>query len=168
MSIPAGWAEFNDANAIIRGRMVAMDGEFSGVFASDNIDAVKGINIRGGAVSTYMSFDFGENSTDVSFTVPALGAPYLLDITLPVRVFQGNRDSGTPTISYYKNGTLIASETFSGFLPHSTDVFIYLTCARIIDDYNGQATSYRIKVVSGTRVGLTFPSGVVSVACRKR
>lgn len=145
-----------------------MDGEFSGVFASDNIDAVNGINIRGGAVSSYMSFSFGIDSKDVSFTVPALGAPYLLDITLPLRVFQGYGGVGTPSISYYKNGALVATEVVPAFLPGSTDRFVYLTCIRIIDNYNGQATTYRIKVVDGSRVGLTYPSGVVSVACRKR
>lgn len=106
MSLGPGWAEFNDANAIIRGRVVAAKGTFSGEFATDNIDAVGEVNIRGNAISTYYGFSFGSGAKVGGFTIPAQQFTSIADITVPITIeSKGTGAVGKATLR--KNGSII-------------------------------------------------------------
>lgn len=165
MSLPEGWAEFNDASAIIRGRIVAAKGTFSGTFASDNVEAVREVNIRNGAVSAYYGFDFAAGAMDAEFAIPAQKDSNLVDIVCPISVrYYGNSNGVTTqaTANIYKNGTLYRLEKIgltgigttvrtkdgSSFRPGTLYV---LQVIRFIDNNPDSSanTTYRIQLING-------------------
>jgi hypothetical protein len=185
MTIPAGWAEFNDANAIFRGRMVGASGTFSGTFSSDNIEAVREVNIRDGAVSAYYGFNFAAESKRVDFAIPAQPFARVADIIVPMRI----EAKGINAIGYihlYKNGALYRTEAVNinteykradkggglvGYIP-------VMQVVRFIDFEisANSATSYSLVLQdsptmsnqTGTgEIKLVF-LGAVTVGCRKR
>ena len=106
-----------DAGAKIRGHMVAGTGSFSGTFASDNVDALSEINIRGGAVSSHLIFTPPVGSRDFTFTVPSFDSEYLVEIHTQLRPwFVGDDlkvtsvDSFSRTTELYFDGALHARE----------------------------------------------------------
>lgn len=160
--IPPGWAEFNDAQATIRGMMVCKEGTFSGTFAATNVDAVQGLNIRGGAVSSYYIFSTGANNFDVSFTLPPQEYARIADITAPFVHYNYN---ATSTVAVYKNGILIGS-----CAPTIVGDFCNMASIRFID-YDVSIydpATYRLvgSVPSGSN-SIEF-LGQVLVGCRKR
>lgn len=198
MSIGPGWAEFNDANAIIRGRLVAASGTFSGTFSADNIDAVGDVNIKGNAVSTYYGFTFAENSKSVEFVVPAQQYAKIVDIKIPMIVDawgEGTGVAGSATL--YKNGVAIRTDPIyvptdaTYLVNHQRDWYDcgYIPAMQVlrIIDFDVSATSnttYKIVVKDGgwgawngtywnyddSKNGYTVVRllGSVVVGCRKR
>ena len=108
MSIPNGWAEFNDANAVIRGQMVAATGTFSGEFTADNVDAVQALNVRNGAVSAYYGFGGFGGAKDFSFSVPGQPFAQVADVIIPLSVLASGVGSYA-TVTLYRNGGPVAS-----------------------------------------------------------
>lgn len=93
-SLPAGWLEMNDADAVFRGSVVAGEGYFSGTVSADRLDVLTNINIREGAISSYLvvgrkaerDFEivipahFGGQDSVVDFDVPlVMTVPYNFD-----------------------------------------------------------------------------------------
>lgn len=180
MSIPEGWAEFNDANAVFRGRMVAAKGTFSGTFAADNVEAVREINIRDGAVSAYYGFNFAEGSTSIQFAIPGQKFARVADIIVPMRV----EAKGTGAVGYvhlYKNGSLYRSEavmldTEFARRDKGGNIYGYMPVMQVVRfiDFEVSAdttTSYQLVLQSGSvysgSITLVF-LGAVTVGCRKR
>lgn len=184
MTISAGWAEFNDANAVFRGRMVAATGTFSGTFASDNVEAVQELNIRDGAVSGYYGFDFASLTKTVEFTLPAQPFVQVADIIAPMRMLV-NGIGATGTVTLYINGALHRSEgvridTESIFVQNKNDGYYrngYIPVMQVVRfmDFNvsaSQPTTYKIVLTDGSNgergnIALNFLGNVV-VGCRKR
>jgi hypothetical protein len=108
MSIPNGWAEFNDANAVIRGQMVAATGTFSGEFTADNVDAVQALNVRNGAVSAYYGFGGFGGAKDFSFSIPGQPFAQVADVIIPLSVLSSGAGSYA-MVTLYRNGGPVAS-----------------------------------------------------------
>lgn len=160
MALPSnGYIEINDTNSEIRGMMAGAGGTFSGTFSSVNVDAVQNVNIRDGAVNAFYGFIFPRGSTYISFTVPHQPFTRVMEIMLPIAVYEyGKSNGGGAVINVYKNGvlhkqaiiapTVGATEgTFWGemgqAIPTVTEYFYawYLQTARIMDfDVTGAAT----------------------------
>lgn len=183
MSIPSGWAEFNDATAKLRGVMVAGKGTFSGEFTADSLDAFESINIRDGAVSTSYGFQFGRTTgqplLDVTFTIPAQTFAPLIEIIVPAN-YSIQQSGGTPNYALYRNGALIGQSTspvpvgvayYSGYQSGSS---IHVggvnmeTPMRFVDFEadRGVANTYRVLVNNGDYIGQIW--GTVFVKCRKK
>ena len=117
MTIPAGWAEFNDATSVIRGRLVAATGTFSGTFSADVVDAVDTINIRDGAISAYYGFSFASGSQTASFSIPAQEYASIVDVVVPISIECWGEPWRGKTMNayaeFYKNDALMARETIS-------------------------------------------------------
>lgn len=137
MSIPAGWAEFNDATAVIRGRMVAASGTFSGTFAADVIDAVDTINIRNGAVSAYYGFGFAAGSQDATFTIPAQPHASVVDIIAPIMVESFGKSAYRTNMEgraeVYRDGVLVARDIV--YIPTDTEMATHEGGNTYIMDY---------------------------------
>lgn len=188
MAIPAGWAEFNDATAVIRGRIVAATGTFSGTFSADNVEAVKEMNIRNGAVSAYYGFSFAAGAKDITFTIPAQPIAPLADIVVPL-VVQAVGIGAQGRVDLYRNDALVWSE-YVQLDTESTYIFrndFYnnenLTIAQVVRfiDFNmnvSTPTTYRIVLTDGTFQApnpangqgfmTLYFSGTATVGCRKR
>lgn len=69
-SPPPGWMEINDADARFRGDIVAADGFFSGTVNADRLDLLTKLNIREGAVSSYLVVG-RSSATTMDITIPA-------------------------------------------------------------------------------------------------
>ncbi len=189
MELQPGWAEFNDADAIIRGRMVAASGTFSGTFSADNVEAVQEINIRNGAASSYYGFSFPGGSTDISFSIDPQPHTNIADVIVPCSIrIRGKTDlAHSGIMSLYKDGVLIGQERVffdariinSGGKAPST-VTVYTVCftqvIRFIDMgvSSSQPTTYRVVLNSlaadGNGHGYVILSviGSVVVGVRKR
>lgn len=160
--IPPGWAEFNDATAVFRGRMVGASGTFSGTFSADVIDAVDAINIRDGAVSAYYGFSFAAGSREATFTIPAQPHAGVVDIIAPVSVHScgraGKNNSNFAKASIYRDGVLVASDGLGlptdSYATHNEDGSWVLSCmasmmvVRYIDlnPKPGASTQYVVRV----------------------
>lgn len=185
MTIPEGWAEFNDANAVFRGRMVAATGTFSGTFASDNVEAVTEANIRNGAVSAYYGFDFAPGSTSIEFALPPQKFARVADIIAPIQV----SSTGVRAVGYvhlYKNGVLYKSEGISQSTSSTyrekggfrDERMVIMQVVRFIDFEvsEDQATTYSIVLQRGSYYRMNFYRGTIDlnflgnvvVGCRKR
>ncbi|WP_062269500.1 hypothetical protein [Endozoicomonas arenosclerae] len=81
-----GLIEINDGNAIIRGDMDAGQGTFSGAFSADNIDAVRSINIKDGAVISTTFIGGGANSNDFTFYVSLPVFANMVELVIPVKL----------------------------------------------------------------------------------
>ncbi|SUE95806.1 Uncharacterised protein [Ectopseudomonas mendocina] len=186
MTVPAGWAEFNDANAVFRGRMVAASGTFSGTFSSDNVEAVREVNIRDGAVSAYYGFNFTAGAKTVEFTIPAQTFARVADVVVPLRI----EAKGVGAVGYihlYKNGTLYRTESVNinteyKYIEKGADIVGYIPVMQVVRfiDFEVSAnspTTYKLVLqdsplmsTNGSLDGeitLVF-LGAVTVGCRKR
>ncbi len=110
MTLPSGYAEFNDSDAVIRGRIAGSDGTFSGSFDAANIDAIESINVRNGAVSAYYNFEFPNKSMKAVFQIPGQKYTQIADIIIPIRMSAlGNIEPWQAAkIDLYKNGVLLS------------------------------------------------------------
>lgn len=164
MKIDPGWAEFNDATAKIRGKIVAASGTFSGVFAADNIEAVSELNIKNGAVSSYYYFETGNGWSEAEFTLPKQENVSVVDIVAPMRFYVSAQRGITVVLQLYKNGILIAYETFS--IPVIVDTIMAM---RFFDFDVSSETYAKYKLVGMFSPGgdATFIGRVVA-GCRKR
>ena len=115
MALPSnGYIEINDTNSNIRGMMAGARGTFSGTFSSVNVDAVQNVNIRDGAVNAFYGFNFPKGSTSISFTVPHQPFARVLEIMLPIEVYEYGRSNGSgAVITVYKNGVLFKQATIA-------------------------------------------------------
>lgn len=169
MKIDPGWAEFNDATAKVRGRIVAASGTFSGVFSADNVDAITELNIRNGAVSSYYTFDEARDDI-LEFTVPALKDVSLIDIVAPMAVGFYGGTYGVLTVSLYRNGDLIASDQIGFYDEYQA--MTNLIAVRYIDlEVNAENyTVYRLVGSWGgdNREPYGLFLGRAVVGCRKR
>ena len=128
-TLPDGWAEFNDAYAVIRGHMVAGSGTFSGTFASDNVNAVQEINLKDGCVSSWYHFTVSDK-TDFTFVVP--GSPWAMfhEIIIPAELCYitdpaghgGGNKRRVAAAEMYRDGELwLSGETYSTFMDRQFD-----------------------------------------------
>lgn len=182
MELQPGWAEFNDADAIIRGRMVAASGTFSGTFSADNVEAVQEINIRNGAASAYYGFSFPGGSTDISFSIDPQPHTNIADLVVPCSIiFYGRsyKDRDCGFISLYKDGALIGNERiFYGGIESEDGVWDKFSLTQVIRYIDmgvssSQPSTYRVVLTPGgvrqyaTAVSISIV-GVVVVGVRKR
>lgn len=116
--IPRGFLEVSEANVVMRGHMLAGRGDFSGSFAAGNVNAVNGINIKGGAVGAVVFAEAG-----FIYKKSGLGKVQvfnewrfnLLPFTAPVVLFRfciksikrASLYGGMPSVRLYKNNVLI-------------------------------------------------------------
>lgn len=178
MALLPGWAEFNDADAIIRGRMVGASGTFSGTFSADNVEAVQELNIRNGAASAYYGFTFAGGSQDISFSLPAQPYSNIADLIVPCSiVFNGASSSvnGYGVLRLYKNGALIGEERvyYPAYRPQNSkqgvsyinEYFAMTQVLRYIDlgVSSSAATTYRV-VLSNGYGNINNQAGTVSVS----
>lgn len=116
----AGLAEcqFN-TNCWIRGRMVAMTGDFSGTFSAEIVEVASAINIRNGAVSTYLQVSRprpdplrAQSLKTMEFTITQQPYPAVIDITMPITMryeyYDGQYD---PRIRWSRNGVVIREDS---------------------------------------------------------
>lgn len=110
MTLPSGYAEFNDGNAVIRGRIAGANGTFSGSFDAANINAIESINVRNGAVSAYYNFMFPDGSMKAVFKIPVQNYTQIADIIIPIRMSALGYTSPihAAKIDLYKNGVLLS------------------------------------------------------------
>lgn len=110
MTLPSGYAEFNDGDAVIRGRIAGSDGTFSGSFDAANIDAIESINVRDGAVSAYYNFMFPDGSMKAVFKIPVQKYTQIADIIIPIRMsaLGYTYPIHAAKIDLYKNGVLLS------------------------------------------------------------
>lgn len=186
MTVPAGWAEFNDANAVFRGRMVAAKGTFSGTFASDNVEAVKEINIRDGAVSAYYGFNFTAGAKSVQFTIPAQKFARVADLVVPLKI-EAKGVNAVGYIRLYKNGVLYRTESVNinteyRYVEKGSDIVGYIPVMQVVrfidfEVSENASTTYQVTVqdsplmsTNGSTQGEIVMSflGAVTVGCRKR
>ena len=196
MALPSnGYIEINDTNSKIRGMMAGAGGTFSGTFSSLNVDAVENINIKDGAVNAFYGFSFPRGSNSISFTVPHQPFARVVEITVPIEVYEYGKSQGSgAVIKVYKNGVLFKQETiapvigaeivtvndYTGNYQYVDHYFAwYLQTARIMDFEVTGAATYTITFSNWSgyyRVGtqhingevrLTF-QGQVTVGFRKR
>lgn len=163
MIIQPGTAEFNDATANIRGKIVAASGTFSGIFSADNVEAISELNIKNGAVSTYYYFDTGYGS-EARFTLPKQQNVSVIDIVAPMQ-FNITAETGAQVIlRLYKNDILINKMIFG--IGASIDTIMAM---RFMDfDVNSETyTKYLLRGRYYSRGDALFLGHVV-VGCRKR
>lgn len=197
MTLPSGYAEFNDGDAVIRGRIAGSDGTFSGSFDAANIDAIESINVRDGAVSAYYNFEFPNKSMKAVFQIPAQKYTQIADIIIPIRMsaFGTVKANEAGKIDLYKNGVLLshAEVYFDGWTTKSAASkngsggstrhrLEYLQVVRFVDFEVTEKSTYEFiladsLVLKTSRVGSgTVPSplitlnmlGPVTVGFRKR
>lgn len=110
MTLPSGYAEFNDGDAVIRGHIAGSDGTFSGSFDAANIDAIESINVRDGAVSAYYNFMFPDGSMKAVFKIPVQKYTQIADIIIPIRMsaLGYTYPIHAAKIDLYKNGVLLS------------------------------------------------------------
>lgn len=149
----AGEAEcqFN-TNCWIRGRMVAMTGSFSGTFRADEVDVIENINIRNGAVSSYIQYsrkkEVGETSIlHLEWTVPAQPYGSVIDITIPctVRLLAGSWTIFTPpTVTIYRNGVIVSQERINYLVG---DISLFASIRYLdFDVPRDTAVTYRVEI----------------------
>lgn len=186
MALPSkGYIEINDTNSTLRGMMAGAGGTFSGTFSSINVDVVENINIRDGAVNAFYGFNFTKGSTNITFTVPHQPFARVLEIMLPIEVYeQGQSDGSGAVITVYKNGVLFKKATIPPVIGsiiywgdgyeygNSSDYYYawYLQTARIMDFDVTEATTYRVTFSSwsgtylvGTRYNGVYVEGKTSL-----
>lgn len=197
MTLPSnGYIEINDTNSKIRGMMAGAGGTFSGTFSSTNVNAVENINIKDGAVNAFYGFSFPRDSETISFTVPHQPFARVVEILIPIEVFEYGESQGSGAeITVYKNGVLFKHETiapvigaeviilndYTGYMETVDHYFAwYLQTARIMDFEVTGAATYTITFSNWSgyydlkkflringEVTLTF-QGQVTVGFRKR
>jgi len=143
--VDTGYAEFNDSTSKLRGIMVAGTGTFSGTFSAQNIDAISHVNVRDGAVSAHIGFNFPQGSTSAAFAVPGQLHASVADITIPISVLSDGPSEANPGfIELHKNGQLLQRASIG---VRATVGFFQV--ARFIDsDVSG--TSYYQVVLQGS------------------
>lgn len=164
MKIDPGWAEFNDATANIRGKIVAASGTFSGVFSADNVEAISELNIKNGAVSAYYYFDTGAGYSEAEFTLPKQQNVSVVDIVAPMR-FNVSAESGSQVvISLWKNGVMVNEQIFS--IAASIDTIMAMRYL----DFDVSSETYAKYLLKGRYYsrGDALFLGHVVVGCRKR
>lgn len=173
----AGEAEcqFN-TNCWIRGRMVAMTGTFSGTFTADQVDVIENINIRNGAVSSYIQYsrkkEPGETAIQhLEWTIPAQPFGSVIDITIPttVRLLAGSYVTFVPpVVSVYRNGILVARHKVNYL---SGDLSLFASIRYLdFDVPRDTAVTYRVEVqntASGRPLRIWF-KGKALTGIRKR
>jgi len=176
MSIPAGWAEFNDATAVIRGRMVAASGTFSGTFSADVIDAVDTINIRNGAVSAHYGFGFAKGSQTATFTIPAQPHASVVDVIVPIMIesWGDNQPVGQGFVEFYKNSGMIGRDSIfiptayhqhsglgaEGEYTYRTYYMSALQCVRYLDleVSPNTSTTYMVRLINSSNLSQLNPA----------
>ena len=153
----SGYAEFNDATSKIRGMMVAGKGTFSGTFSADNVDAISHINVRDGAISAHIGFNFPSTVRTAAFAVPAQEETSVADITIPISVWGEGSSSGMAAQArLYKNGVLISTALISLPLPDVYDTLVdspfagMLQVLRFIDPEVSGTAFYQVELVDVT------------------
>lgn len=159
----SGWAEFNDADAKIRGVLVATDGTFSGKLSANSVEAVSALNIRDGAVSAY--YGFSAYGTSMSFVVPAQSLVDVIEVSIPVSLSaNGTAFSYAVRVIITKNGVVWRDQTFSQYSDYS--VYSVLMGIKFFDfDGIDQNVTYGVSLSGSYGAGFT---GTAIVACRKR
>lgn len=151
----AGEAEcqFN-TNCWIRGRMVAMTGSFSGTFTADQVDVIESINIRNGAVSSYIQYsrkkEPGETQIEyLEWTIPAQPFGTVVDITIPttVRLLAGSYTIFVPpVVTVYRNGQQIARHKVNHL---SGDISLFASIRYIdFDAPLDMPVTYRVEITN--------------------
>ena len=151
----AGEAEcqFN-TNCWIRGRMVAMTGTFSGTFTADEVDVIENINIRNGAVSSYIQYsrkkEPGETEIEVlEWTIPAQPYGSVIDITIPttVRLLAGSYTIFVPpTLTIYRNGVMVVQEKINYL---SGDISLFASIRYLdFDVPRDTSVTYRVEITN--------------------
>jgi hypothetical protein len=125
--------------------MVAGNGTFSGTFSAQNINAISHVNVRDGAVSAYIGFNFPQGSTSAAFAVPGQVDASVADITIPLSVLSYGPSTNFPGyITLYKNGQLLQRASIG-----LATTIGFFQVARFIDsDVSG--TSYYQVVLQGS------------------
>lgn len=173
-----GWAEFNDADAKIRGIIIGATGTFSGEITADSVNAVREMNIRDGAVSTNLGMAYPSvgvlGRVNVDFVIP--GQPFVqaVNIILPMACqMAGNNESGFVILRAYRNGVLIWEEQWSSFNLDGftrTYTFQWYANMRFLDldvPPSGTSVSYRFEIAWPTAMQASF-FGTAFVSMRKR
>ena len=195
MTLPSGYAEFNDGDAVIRGRIAGSDGTFSGSFDAANIDAIESINVRDGAVSAYYNFMFPDGSMKAVFKIPVQKYTQIADIIIPIRMsaLGYTNPIHAAKIDLYKNGVLLshAEVYFDGWTSkgggkaQNNDILHrleYLQVVRFVDFDVTDVASYEIIFTNSSILKKIRPSsnnpaspvimlsmlGPVTVGFRKR
>lgn len=172
-----GWAEFNDANAVIRGAIIGATGTFSGEVTADSVNAVREMNIRDGAVSTNLGLAYPsvglEGRRNVEFSIPGQPFAQAVNIILPMACkMAGNNEFGWVILSAYRNGVLIWQEQWNSFdLDGFTRSYTFQWYAnmRFLDLQVDPAASvaYRFTIDWPTAMQVSF-YGTAYVSARKR
>lgn len=171
-----GWAEFNDANAVIRGAIIGATGTFSGEVTADSVNAVREMNIRDGAVSTNMGLAYptlGLPRRTVEFTIPGQPFAQAVNIVMPIACqMPGNNEQGFVTLSVYRNGVLIWQENWSSFNLDGftrTYTFQWYANMRFLDLQVDPVSSvgYRFEITQPTAMQASF-YGTAYISARKR
>lgn len=154
-----GYAEFNDSTSKMRGIMVAGTGTFSGTFSAQNINAISHVNVRDGAVSAHIGFNFPQGSTSAAFAVPGQLDASVADITIPISVVSDGPSATHPGfIELHKNGQLLQRASIGVEAPIG-----FFQVVRFIDS-DVLGTSYYQVVLQGS----TFTYYVKSTSVGKR
>ena len=146
----SGYAEFNDADAVIRGVMVAANGEFSGKFSTENVNAISSVNIRGGSVTSHIVMDLDTKLTTFTFVVPPIPQADTIEVNIPVEVsIGGTLNNIEGSVKVYREGVLMATDTYT---PRDLNYLtIYLLQTLRIVDLNpnpDEPSTYKIVLTS--------------------
>jgi hypothetical protein len=159
----AGEAEcqFN-TNVWLRGRLVGVNGDFSGTFSALNVDVAGALNIRNGAVSAYTSYSAtaypslqkGMMKT-LEFTVQQQPFNSIIDITIPMtcEVYY-YRCEFPAKIRWYRNNVLVKEDDINdlytrGLGGNQYNHRISFASVRLIDfDVPADAVvTYRVEII---------------------
>lgn len=173
----AGWAEFNDVNAVIRGAIIGVTGTFSGEITADSVNAVEEMNIRDGAVSTNLGLAYPNvgvfGRTNVDFVIPGQPFAQAVNIVLPMACQMGGRnEQGWVILRAYRQGVLIWEEQWDSFYLDgftNTYTFQWYANMRFLDLQVEPAASvsYRFEIAWPTAMQASF-FGTAFVSARKR
>jgi hypothetical protein len=149
----AGLAEcqFN-TNCWIRGRMVAMTGDFSGTFSAEIVEVANAVNIRNGAVSTYTQISRTaptarkESLKTMEFVVTQQPYDAVIDITIPITMRHEYYDGQySPRIRWSRNGIVIRED----YLNDYGRAMIFFNSIRLLD-FNVPANTtvtYKVELI---------------------
>lgn len=175
-----GWAEFNDADAVIRGAIIGATGEFSGEFTADVVNAVRSANIRDGAVSTNLGFQieggFQKGLREATFTVPGQSFGQAINIVLPL-FCEKTRGGGTSCNIYaYRDEVLISHTLWNPSVDNYPNPYhrnAWYASLRLLDlnvGASGTPIAYRFLIVDGPG-SIELRAHIIGsayVSCRKR
>lgn len=149
MSENGGHIEINDGNAVIRGILAGADGTFSGKFSARSINAIRKINIRDGAVSSFLGIKVPSGSNKVTVVVPGKVDAQVVTISVMAATREVGDKGGYCIITVTKNGLPYTRTTLSAATGLSGSFTVPLVqSVKIVDFDLVETTTYEIKVVN--------------------